>query len=135
MHNTHDKFGLARRVQLEQKINNMNKFSIYIQSVYCVNQMLKKAGIGISENAYYSISQNLTAVANGRLSESSASLTEARVFARDTMTELRRGQYCAASFTAFGTVVNGIGGPLFFAQYDREYLSAVERHLYDNFHY
>ncbi|PBI78066.1 hypothetical protein A9993_24860 [Rahnella victoriana] len=116
--------GLFRRGQLEQQIIRTTKFSIYAQAVYCVNRMLREANVGISEQAYQSISRNITAVTNGRLYETSASLSEARVFARDTV----------AAITASGVAINAIGGPLFFGHYDRNKLIAIERHLYDNFH-
>jgi len=126
--------GLMRRVQLEQKILQSSRFSIYAQAVYCVNKMLHQANVGISEQAYESISRNINAVAEGRLFETSASLSEARVFSRDTVNALKVGDYKSAAITASGVVVNTLGGPLFFGNYDRNKLTAIERHLYDSFH-
>ncbi|WP_413530643.1 hypothetical protein [Rahnella inusitata] len=126
--------GLMRRVQLEQKILQSSRFSIYAQAVYCVNKMLHHANVGISEQAYESISRNINAVAEGRLFETSASLSEARVFSRDTVNALKVGDYKSAAITASGVVVNTLGGPLFFGNYDRNKLTAIERHLYDSFH-
>lgn len=126
--------GLMRRVQLEQKILQSSRFSIYAQAVYCVNKMLHQANVGISEQAYQSISRNINAVAEGRLFETSASLSEARVFSRDTVNALKVGDYKSAAITASGVVVNTLGGPLFFGNYDRNKLTAIERHLYDSFH-
>ena len=126
--------GLFRRGQLEQQIIRITKFSIYAQAVYCVNRMLREANVGISEQAYQSISRNITAVTNGRLYETSASLSEARVFARDTAGAIKAGDFKSAAITASGVAINAIGGPLFFGHYDRNKLIAIERHLYDNFH-
>jgi hypothetical protein len=127
--------GLLRRVELEQKILQSNRFSIYAQAVYCVNRMLREANVGISEQAYRSISQNINAVAEGRLFETSASLSEARVFSRDTVNAIKAGDYKSAAITASGVVVNALGGPLFFGNYDRNKLTDIERHLYDSFHF
>ncbi|SUY92958.1 Uncharacterised protein [Buttiauxella agrestis] len=126
--------GIVRRGLLEQQIIQENKFSIYSQAVYCVNQMLRSANVGISEQAYRSISHNLNAVANGHLYETSASLSESKVFARDTFDALKVGDFKSAAITASGVAVNMIGGPLFFGNYDRNKLTAIERHLYDSFH-
>lgn len=129
-----DSQGLLRRRQLEQQILQRNQFSIYAQAVYCVNKMLHEANVGISEQAFRSISRNLHAVAEGKLFETSASLSEARVFSRDTINALKVGDYKSAAITASGAAINAVGGPLFFGNYDRNKLTAIERHLYDSFH-
>lgn len=134
MPNENNSQGLFRRGLLEQQIIRTSRFSIYAQAVYCVNRMLRQANVGISEQAYQSISRNITAVTSGGLFETSASLSEARVFARDTAGALRRGDFTSAAITASGVAINAIGGPLFFGHYDRNKLIAIERHLYDNFH-
>ncbi|MGB7802052.1 hypothetical protein [Buttiauxella sp.] len=134
MPNGKDGQDLARRVSLEGQILSMGNFSLYAQAVYCVNKMLQRQGVGISQQAYNSISMNLNRVQTGRLYETSASLSEARVFARDTATALRSGDFKSAAITASGVAINGLGGPLFFGSADRNKLLGLERYLYDNFH-
>ncbi|MCS2170356.1 hypothetical protein MUU46_08490 [Scandinavium sp. TWS1a] len=129
-----DAQGLTRRAHLAGQIMGMSQFSIYAQAVYCVNQMLRVHRVGISEQAYQSISRNLTSVSTGRLYETSASLAESRVFARDTVTALKSGDITSALITASGVAINGLGGGLFFGHYDRNKLMGIERYLYDNFH-
>ena len=129
-----DTHGLFRRRQLEQQILQRNQFSIYAQAVYCVNKMLHEANVGISEQAFRSISRNLNAVAEGKLFETSASLSESRVFSRDIVNALKVGDYKFAAIATSGVAINALGGPLFFGNYDRNKLTGIERHLYDSFH-
>ncbi|MNO07458.1 hypothetical protein D3C81_2296540 [compost metagenome] len=55
------------------------------------------------------------------------------MFARDAVHHLRQGNYSSAAISASGMLINGLGGGLFFSQYDRSKLIGLQLHLYDNF--
>ncbi len=124
--------GLARREELTNIINNNHTpGSVYIPAVSVVNDMLKNSGIGLSQRAFESISDNLRQVNQGARPEASASLRESCVFTRDTIDLLRAGRLGQAAFTASGVVINITGSAMVFAHGDRERMSPQQRALFD----
>lgn len=124
--------GLARREALAVVIShNHTPGSVYIPAVSVVNEMLKTAGVGLSQRAFESISDNIQQVNKGTRTEAAASLRESYVFSRDTIDLLRAGRCGEASFTASGVLVNITGSALVFANGDRERMSPQQRALFD----
>ena len=124
---------LARRDDLAAVIaNNYTPGSIYIPAVACVNEVLKSAGVGLSQRAFDSISGNIQKVANGTRTEAASSLHECVVFTRDTVDAMRAGHFGEACITATGVLVNGVGSAMYLANYDRERMSPQQRGMYDS---
>lgn len=124
--------GLARRDELDRIIaSHHTPGSIYIPAVSCVNGMLRSANIGISEEAFESISDNIRQVSRGTRTETAASLRESWVFSRDTFRNLRKGNIGDAGVTAFGAVINAVGSTHYLAKYDYERMQPFQRIMYD----
>lgn len=127
-----DNPGLARRDSLAAVIStNHTPGSVYIPAVSCINSALKSAGVGLSQQAFDSISNNVKQVANGTRTEAAASLHESVMFTRDTVNALRAGHFGEASVTVAGVLMNGVGSAMYFANYDRERMSPQQRAMYD----
>lgn len=126
---------IANRDELACVItNNYTPGSVYIPAVGVINNLLKKAGIGLSSNALQSISDNIQQVNIGTRTEASASLRECVVFTKDTINSLKVGHFGEAAVNAAGVLINGVGSALYFANYDRERMSPQQRSLYDAMH-
>lgn len=124
--------GLTRRDELASIIsNNHTPGSVYIPAVSCINEALKNAGVGLSQQAFDSISNNVKEVAAGRKTEAAASLHESVIFTRDTVNSIRAGHFGEASITAAGVLMNGVGSAMYFANYDRQRMSPQQRAMYD----
>lgn len=126
---------LARREKLAEMVDNhYTPGSVYIPAVGCVNQVLQHLGIGISERAFNSISDNIRQVHFGTKSEMASSLRESMVFAQDTVDGLKEGRFNNALASASGSAINAVGSTLYFANYDRERLPAYAKALFDMEH-
>ncbi|WP_140473098.1 hypothetical protein [Ewingella americana] len=125
---------LERRVELGKiALQNDNKNSVYIPAVYCVNYVLQKGRLGLSQASFDSIVNNIQMVKQGQRSETTASLVETMFFARDAVNSMRRGNFGMAMINAAGSALNLVGGTLYSANYDRMRLPAHQRHFYDMF--
>jgi RHS repeat-associated protein len=123
---------LARRdILADTVLRHHNENSVYIEGVGFINHWLKHFKIGISEPAFESISENIRQVNFGTRTQSAASLREFTVFARDTLSFMKAGEYKNAGITATGSAINLVGGTLFFPLYDRENFSIWQRAFYN----
>jgi len=96
------------RTQIGEQARNNPSF--YGSLVGTVNGLLQRGGFGISPASHRSVMENLQAVNQGTMSQSTAHFRESQSFARDAIASYSQGRFIQGEMERFGATINLIGG-------------------------